>query len=91
MNTSDNELSHRFEGPGAAANGLTCTKNAYVKCLPLHFQLELNTLDVLNVSKRKKSKGLSSSECWCHATGVALPIHLTWGGFIEYTYLAYVG
>jgi len=56
MNTSDHELSHPFEGPGAVANGLTGMKNACVKYLSLHFQLELNTLGRLNISKRKNLK-----------------------------------
>jgi len=56
MNTSDHELSHPFEGPAAVANGLTYMKNACVKCLSLHFQLQLNTLRRLYVSKRKNLK-----------------------------------
>jgi hypothetical protein len=56
MNASDHELSYPFEGPGAVANGLTGMKNAFMKCLSLHFQLELNTLGLLKVSKRKNLK-----------------------------------
>jgi hypothetical protein len=61
MDTSDRALLHRFKGPGAVVSDLTGIKNALVKCLFV-FELELNSLDVLNVVIDKKYKGLRSGE-----------------------------
>ena len=53
VDTSGHVLPLPFKGPGAVANGLTCTQKGAGE-VSLHLKLELNTLTVFQVFQQIK-------------------------------------
>ena len=85
--TSDHGLFQPITSNPTVVYGLTGVKNAFVKGLSLHFQLQLNTLRILR-PHRSKPKGLKSGErgpmrCWALPWNLRVCGHfspcLVWG------------